>query len=488
MNRYIFNLKSRRLHIFLVSFILLIFSACKKLIEVDPPIQSLTSVDVYDSNASAASVLTGIYINMSSSGVFSGKPSIGVLGGLSSDELTTVVDPSSIFFRFYQNSLVGDNDLWINLYSYIFRVNSAIEGLSSSKNLVESVKGQLTGEAKVLRAFYYFYLVNLYGDVPLLTSTNIQFNSTAPRTNIQQVYQQIIQDLKDAQMLLKSDYVAADAVSTVQERLRPNKDVATALLARVYLYLGQWSLAEETATELIAKSSRFKLENLEDVFLNTSKEAIWQIQPVEKFFANTLDGQMYILATNNNLTGPDSDNRPYFLSSNLKNSFEKGDKRKKVWTDSVEVSGVFYAYPFKYKQFLPSTPKTEYQMVIRLGEMYLIRAEARANLNKLQGTGSALEDLNFIRHRAGLEDLVLASQNDILNAIFKERQSELFTEWGHRWLDLKRAKRVDEVMQKITPSKGGVWSHYKALFPISQRDIKYNPSLKGHQNPGYPEQ
>jgi hypothetical protein len=74
-----------------------------------------------------------------------------------------------------------------------------------------------------------------------------------------------------------------------------------------------------------------------------------------------------------------------------------------------------------------------------------------------------------------------------LNAILTERQHELFTEWGHRWLDIKRLGKADEIMSGIAPLKGGTWQSYKQLFPIPVQDIQRNPSLKGHQNPGYPE-
>jgi len=70
----------------------------------------------------------------------------------------------------------------------------------------------------------------------------------------------------------------------------------------------------------------------------------------------------------------------------------------------------------------------------------------------------------------------------------QEKKVEFFTEWGHRWCDLKRTAKVDEVMNIVAPAKGGSWAAYKALYPIPVQDIQRNPSLKGHQNPGYPEQ
>jgi hypothetical protein len=126
-------------------------------------------------------------------------------------------------------------------------------------------------------------------------------------------------------------------------------------------------------------------------------------------------------------------------------------------------------------------------MVLRLGEQYLIRSEARAMQGFLVGNNSACTDLNVIRHRAGLENVNLIDQASVIKAIQKERQVELFSEWGHRWLDMKRIKTIDSVMNNVCPKKGGVWVPYKVLFPLPVYDIKRNPNLRGHQNPGYPE-
>ncbi len=99
------------------------------------------------------------------------------------------------------------------------------EGVEKSKTLSVAVKEQLLGEAKFLRAFFYFYLVNLYGDVPLIISTDYVVNAKSSRTDLLQVYDQIVRDLIDAQRNLSVSYVSS-------ERVRPNQSVATALLAR----------------------------------------------------------------------------------------------------------------------------------------------------------------------------------------------------------------------------------------------------------------
>ena len=65
---------------------------------------------------------------------------------------------------------------------------------------------------------------------------------------------------------------------------------------------------------------------------------------------------------------------------------------------------------------------------------------------------------------------------------------ELFAEWGHRWLDLKRVGKIDEVMQEIVTDKGGSWAPYKAYLPIPYTEFQYNEALRGDQNEGYGEQ
>lgn len=115
-------------------------------------------------------------------------------------------------------------------------------------------------------------------------------------------------------------------------------------------------------------------------------------------------------------------------------------------------------------------------MVLRLAELYLIRAEAYARSNNSQ---LALNDLNSIRNRAGLTDWTMLDIVDIEQALLDERRRELFSEWGHRWLDLKRFEKIDEVLGQKKPS----WQPHAKLLPIPEQDILRNPFLT--QNIGY---
>lgn len=393
--------------------------------------------------------------------------------------------------RIYTNSLTnnGDQLFWTDLYTYVFRVNSAIEGISQSQNITQSTKRQLLGEAKFLRAFFYFYLINFYGDVPLLLSTDIKVNNVASRTSTDEVYKQVIADLIEAKESLSTMYLAANLSTESNERLRPNKFVASALLARVYLYVEKWDLAEQEANFVIDGTSKYTLESLTNVFLKDSREAIWQLQPVNAGM-NTFDAAVFVLAAGDGRPeGPDGQafSRPVYLSNQLCENFELSDRRKLLWIGNANSNGRVYPYAFKYKAWIFGVERTEYLVVFRLAELYLIRSESRLMQGRLTGDNSAETDLNIIRRRSGLENLHSSDKLTMLTYILNEKRSEFFTEWGHRWLDLKRTGKIDQVMILAAPLKGGSWTSYKALYPIPVNDIKRNPSLRGHQNPGYPE-
>ncbi len=465
---------------------IILLGSCKKFIEVDGPVTSTNALNVYTNDATAAAVLTGIYTKMSNSSFSDdGITSLSLFPGLSADELTLHgAVTNTAYLGYYRNALTNSNtsntDYWRNIYPIIFVVNSAIEAIANSPKLMPAVKQQLMGEAKFIRAFCNFYLVNLYGDVPLVLSSDYIVNSDLSRTTQVEVYRQIIQDLQDAQTLLNSSYLKSDAFSPYPngsiEKTRPNKWAATALLARAYLYNGDWANAEMQATAVITQSALYSLDTLNGVFLKNSKEAIWQLQPVNAG-QNTQNARLFIIPP----SGPTSSTtNPVYLNNKLLNSFEVGDQRKVRWVDSVAVGTTIYYYPYKYKVNTLNKPLTEYLMVLRLSELYLIRAEARAQRNLF---GEAQADLNSIRTRAGLPNTTAADKASLLTSILHERQVELFTEWGHRWLDLKRTNSVDAVMGAITLSKGGTWNTNWQWYPIPLSELTMD--LKLTQNDGY---
>src|SRR5690606_36127657 len=139
--------------------------------------------------------------------------------------------------------------------------------------------------------------------------------------------------------------------------------------------------------------------------------------------------------------------------------FEPGDARMANWTKTYVTGGKTFYFPYKYKIRTAATVQ-EYSMVIRFAELYLIRAEARAQQNKLD---DARDDLDKIRQRAGLNKLpATLNKEQVLEATFQERRVELFVEWGHRWYDLIRTGKAVEVLK---PIKTGI-DQNNLLFPI----------------------
>ena len=147
------------------------------------------------------------------------------------------------------------------------------------------------------------------------------------------------------------------------------------------------------------------------------------------------------------------------------------------WVKSVTIAGKPYNYPNKYKIRAVSQPAMENIVVFRLAELYLLRAEARAHQNNSIG---AIEDINIIRQRAGLPLLPAnSSAEECLTFVEKERRVELFCE-GHRWFDLKRTNRIQEVMLSVKDTN---WQSTDQLYPVPLSELQKNPYLD--QNPGY---
>lgn len=479
-----FNIKNRFNKFWIFTFLICFeIVGCKKFVELEPPVDSLTTLSAFSNDNTAISVMTGNLTVLSSSNNFSAFISKNT--GLSSDELTLWNGASDgDLIAYYTNELFSDvsgsagDEYWP--YIEVYSCNTVIEGVLNSKNLTELVKNQLIGEAKFLRAFYFFYLVNLYGDIPMPLTTDVRVNAQLGRTSKDKVYQQIISDLKEAESLLSADFLdgGLHKYISVAERVRPTKWAVLALLARTYLYTQDYANAEITASEVINNTGLFSLTSLNDVFKSNSREAIWQLQPIQTDM-NTGEGAFFIL-TSAGL----SEYNPVHLSDTQLSSFEPGDLRgvDGNWINSVDVSGTTYHYAYKYKLGYGTTFGSEYFMIFRLGEQYLIRAEARAKLGNVSG---AKDDLFAIRRRAGLTDnsLTANDQTSLLTAILHERQVELFTEWGHRWLDLKRTGNIEAVMNAEAPRKGGNWQTTDELYPLPFYDIQRNRNLT--QNPGY---
>lgn len=435
---------------------------CKKMIMVESPKNQLTTDKVFTDSTSASAALLGVYANFESQF----DPGYSTYISLYTDDIGYVgTDITNT--EYYEGRLTAMNttneNIWSRLYNIVYQCNDIISQLQHNNSLSKSLIIQLTSEARFLRALAYYYLVNLYGDVPLVLQTDIAVTVKAPRRAQNLVYSQMMDDLTESKKGLSSSYMGAGKV-------RANQLAASALLARIYLYQKNWALAEKEANAVIGSGFYTPLETPANVFKANSKEAILQLW--------NQNGNI-----SNGSSIPSSTGIPqYLITSDLYSAFESGDLRKINWigTRNVITDGAsksFY-YGAKYKNRTANTSSPEYLVVLRVAEQFLIRAEARAMTGNIPG---AVEDLNKIRQRAALSPLpVSLSAEHCLNAIVKERRAELFIENGHRFFDLKRNDLLNIVMGSY---KTGWQNGISPLFPIPKNEIAYNRSLI--QNPGY---
>ncbi|MDL2145070.1 RagB/SusD family nutrient uptake outer membrane protein [Flavobacterium tructae] len=449
------------------SAIVIMLGSCDSFTQTDMPAAELNTAAVFEEINTANSAMSSVFAKIRDNGMLSGKQTgMSREIGLYSDELNWYGNSTQSSANFYTNTLIPTHPTlltwWNNAYSQIYAANAVIEGVAGSKKLHQEDKDRLIGQAKFARAFIHFYLCQLWGDVPYVTRTDYKFNSTLSRLPLPELYSKIIEDLQEASSLLPEVY--SDPARTL-----PNSYAAKALLARVYLNLGDWANAEANTTQLISNTAIYPWEeDLNEVFLKESTTTIWQYAP-RSATRNTDDGTTFIFNSGPPLA--------VALTNDLINAFESGDKRKLKWIRSIVKGTSTWYHAYKYKKMGTNTPQTEFTIVLRLAEMYLIRAEARARQGELN---TAREDLNKIRNTAGLENTTAISQEEILQAILRERRVEFFTEFAHRFMDLKRFGALDK---ELTEKKAS-WQSTDRLLPIPQRELNLNPNLEP-QNTGY---
>lgn len=448
---------------------LIVLISCDDFLEVGPNTSELDTELVFENDNTAIAALEGIYHELQFNGFASGNTrSITFLGNtLVDDAIEHSITGDS--HDFYSNTLRADNDantsIWSSAYKQLYNANALLDGIKDNIDLSIETKNRIEGEAKFLRAFIYYYLVHLYDEVPLVLTTNYHTNQSLSRISVAEVYNQIQRDLEEALMYIPEDYVHGKG-----QHIRPTKYAAYTLLARLALWKEDYIQAINYASEVIT-SAKYELLTLGEVFKANSLESIWQLVPV---VPNTgaSEGAIYILKNN---PGARNSASSQSITEDFLSIWETGDLRYQNWIGIYTEGENKYYYPYKYK-IKNGGDSEEYSMVIRYAELYLIRAEAYAKNGNIQ---AALDDLNIIRNRAGLSNWTSADITNIEQMVLDERRRELFSEWGHRWLDLKRFGKTDEVLgqKKLT------WQPHAKLLPIPEQDILKNPFLT--QNPGY---
>lgn len=445
-----------------LSICLMLLAGCDDFLDTKDPTGQISHENVFEDEITATAAVTTLYAKLRDEVMVTGNTyGMGFLMGLYADELDyygSAGQPAQLFYN--HQVLASDatvSKLWNSSYNLIYLTNAAIEGLEASQNLSESTKNQLIGEARFIRGLTHFYLTNLFGDIPYITTTSYDHNRQVSKMVVHEVYDNVISDLESAKALLGENYVGA-------ERIRANKFAVSALLARVFLYRGEWEKAESESSMVINYTVLYNLPSLESEFLKSSSAAILQLKTkMEGFYTTEATTLVFV-------SGPPPS---VALNENILTVMEDGDLRRTHWTGEVTDGTNYWYYSNKYKQ----TPGAEYSTVLRLAEQYLIRAEARAQQNNSSG---AREDLNAIRNRAGLTDTSASTQEELLEAVLQERRIELMAEQGHRWFDLKRFNKADAVLAPIKPG----WRPTNILLPIPETELLMNPNLNP-QNNGY---
>lgn len=444
----------------------LLLPSCEDFVAVDLPSNQLTGTAVFEDVGTTDAALAHIYAKLRSDVLVTGSSDgLSCLLGNYADEFDYYSAGGLSAQEFYQNSLLPTNptiySTWRNSYNLIYAANAVIEGVTNSTGISVVDKQRLLGEAYFIRAYLHFYLTNLYGEIPYVLSTDYEINRTLSKRSVSDVYSILTTDLLQAVSSLPEAY-------SDSQRIKPNRSVAYALLARVKLYSGDWNEALLYADLVIGNPLYIWVTDLNAVFLNNSTGTLWQLLP-QFSGANTLEAQTFIFTS-----GPPPS---FALTDDLVNSFEVGDLRRSNWVGTVTDGIQEWYYPNKYKEQGTVGSSVEYSILFRLEELYLIRAEARAHLGDLDG---ARTDLNLIRNRAGLVDTTAVTQSAVLNAVLEERRKEFFTELGHRWFDLKRTGSAAATLSGVKPG----WGAKDLLWPLPASELLLNPNLLP-QNSGY---
>ena len=467
------------------------FSSCSDFLEQNPQ-TDLSENDFYKTADDILSAVNGAYSSLQEGDIYGNWY---VFGEIPSDntrnQLSGSVTTQNEFDQFYidtQNSMIAN--FWKAAYKVINRTNTIlgrIDGIEINTELANRYKL----ECKFIRALMYFNLVRVYGDVPLvLKEISISESYDILREPKENVYNQIIADLKEAQDLPVSYSTAEDG--------RATQGAAKALLANVYMTLHKYAEAETILAEIINSGRYSLLENTpgslnidgyKNVFSpvnHNSKEGIFEIQFLKGGYG---EGSNYAnnFAPENSGTnvvavgGTGGNNIP---EMDIYNAYEEGDLRRDFsmslgyydnrknneWVESRYVCK-FMDVPYQNNDASNNYP------VIRYADVILMYAEA---LNQNGKTAEACKYLNMTRRRGfGYQttetspvDLQTTDKAQFALMVEQERRVELAFE-NHRWFDLIRTGRAVEVMR----SKGFSLNEKNLICPIPQKQIDVNPKL-----------
>jgi len=433
--------------------LLLSASSCKKYLDEKPNNAIPTETAITDLGTARAAIL-GAYDGLQSYYA----ADYPTLGTITADNVI-FNGTLSQYLQLDQNAVPTDNVITVSayqkIYSTINSANSVIAGLPAVSDplLKPEEKNKILGEAYFIRALGYFDLGRGWGGVQLQLTPTVTVDGLkgVKRSTLAQTYDQVLADLVRAEELLPAD----DAIT----RNRAQKSTARALRARLNLYRENWAEAESYATQVINNTKFALVSNYKSFFTSPflSTESVFELT----FSANdrnTFWNLWYPSSSGGQFTLKPSD---AFIAK-VNNPAIGGTRNSLIAGSGTTVYGVLYN---------TSGVSIDPSYVIRIAELYLIRAEARAQQNNLTG---ALEDLNAIRRRAQVGQLLTGTQAQVLQAIADENSIEFAFE-AHRWFDLVRTRQAGVAL--------GLTNTNYWLFPIPYSDILSDPDVV--QNPGY---
>lgn len=450
-----------------VGFVLC-FSSCTKELLDKKPVSSLPAEGFYENMSDARAGVFGIY-NAAQS-VFRTNFAYWGEGRADNVKTTHSGDELNLAQNNLNESLSSAN--WTQLYTLISRANYAIKFIPEiGKGENDGGKGQLIGQARALRALAYFYLVRVWGDVPLILEPYLSINQEifVEKTNRETVLDQIEEDLQ---------YAAKNCVDRFgnnNDRVMITQGAANALLTQVYMWRHKYQEAAEVSKLVVSNSLYSLVSSMEDwskIFTNGySNESIFEIGYEEGQATNSLR-VLYAI-------GSDA---IYTPSEKFKMSFETGDQRIPYTYDtSVAQPKAIWKFLGKGISDEDASPSDQNIVLIRLAGIMLLRAEALTHLGGSDNINEAISLLNRVRQRAGLpafanEGEADAAYGSLESAILHERSIELGFE-GHRWFDLVRTGSAIATMGPIN----GLNNEKNLVWPISRDALDRNPRLEQNE-------
>lgn len=443
------------LNLLLVAILITGLGSCDEFLDVKPK-EYLSDESTIVDRISAETAINGVYSALASTGYYG--TTFQSIGYLSGDNILWTGSQSQVqeFINHKvspENSTIGG--AWVAIYQTINRANNVISKVPTVTDpaLTSDIKNRILGEAHFIRALAYFDLARTFGGVPIITAPTINptDNSGIARSTVEQTYAQVLSDLEIAEPLLP----------LTTNRFKATRKTVWALKARFYLYHQQWGQAESYATQLIDDTNYQLLKPYGSFFKNNvrgTEESVFEI-----FYNGTTEVNGHRNQWQPQVNGGTRQWAPSADVIALLSDLAIGGNRNVLIAQDNQ--GRWYGDLY-YR-----TPASDPSYIFRIAELYLIRAEARAQQDKLP---EALADLNAVRDRAELAESTSQTKEEILLAIEDERRLE-FAQEPHRWYDLVRTGRADEVLN-VTETN-------RLVLPIPIDQILVDQALE--QNPGY---